>query len=141
MNLTLPLEQQTDALNRLGFVRGGLRILLRFEGLAALGVALTAYSQAGAGWRLFAILFLVPDLSMVGYLAGKSAGAAAYNAAHSFILPLALPAAALAGHPELEPYALIWIAHIGFDRALGFGLKYGSGFGHTHLGLVGRAKA
>ena len=52
MNLTLPLEQQTDALDRLGFVRGGLRILLRFEGLAALGVALTAYSQAGAGWRL-----------------------------------------------------------------------------------------
>jgi hypothetical protein len=34
--------------------------------------------------------------------------------------------------------ATIWIAHIGFDRALGYGLKYGSGFTHTHLGRIGR---
>jgi len=139
MTVTLEPGPQAAAIPQLGFVRGGVRILLRLEGLAVLGVALTAYSQTGAGWRLFAILFLVPDLSVLAYLAGKRAGAIAYNTAHCYILPLALVGASLFGYSELEPYALIWIAPIGFDRALGFGLKYSSGFGHTHLGLLGRA--
>jgi hypothetical protein len=136
--LTLQSAQQVGAIRSLGFVRGDIRTLLRLEGLAALGVALAAYSQGPAGWRLFAILFLVPDLSMLSYLAGSRAGAIVYNAAHSYVLPLVLLGASLSGYPELKPYALIWIAHIGMDRALGFGLKYGSGFGHTHLGLIGR---
>jgi hypothetical protein len=34
--------------------------------------------------------------------------------------------------------AMIWLAHIGFDRALGYGLKYASGFGFTHLGRIGK---
>ncbi len=139
MTVTLQPVEQAGRLPGVGFVQAGVRILLRLEGLAALAVALAAYSQSGANWRLFAILFLVPDLSVLAYLAGKRAGAIAYNTAHSFILPLALLGASLFGYPELEPYALIWIAHIGFDRALGFGLKYSSGFGHTHLGLLGRA--
>jgi hypothetical protein len=36
--------------------------------------------------------------------------------------------------------ALIWLAHIGIDRALGYGLKYSAGFGFTHLGRIGRQK-
>ena len=39
----------------------------------------------------------------------------------------------------LQALALIWIAHIGLDRALGYGLKYATGFGDTHLGRIGRA--
>ena len=35
-------------------------------------------------------------------------------------------------------WALIWAAHIGFDRALGYGLKYPTSFGETHLGRIGR---
>jgi hypothetical protein len=34
--------------------------------------------------------------------------------------------------------ALIWLAHIGIDRALGYGLKYVAGFGFTHLGRIGK---
>jgi hypothetical protein len=34
--------------------------------------------------------------------------------------------------------ALIWAAHIGMDRALGYGLKETSGFTRTHLGRVGK---
>jgi hypothetical protein len=33
---------------------------------------------------------------------------------------------------------LIWCAHIGLDRAIGYGLKYGASFGHTRLGRIGR---
>ncbi|MGO9983888.1 MAG: DUF4260 domain-containing protein [Rhodomicrobium sp.] len=138
MTVSMQLAEQTGSLRGLGFIRGDIRIVLRLEGLAVLAAACAAYSQTGSGWALFAALFLVPDLSLLGYLAGRNPGAIAYNALHSFILPLALLTAGL-HYPDVRPYALIWIAHIGFDRAIGYGLKYGSGFGHTHLGLVGRA--
>jgi hypothetical protein len=42
--------------------------------------------------------------------------------------------------PLVLSIAMIWLAHIGFDRALGYGLKYSVGFGFTHLGRIG-AKA
>ena len=32
--------------------------------------------------------------------------------------------------------ALIWLAHIGVDRLLGYGLKYPTGFKDTHLQRV-----
>jgi hypothetical protein len=41
--------------------------------------------------------------------------------------------------PIAGSVALIWLAHIGFDRALGYGLKYKAGFGFTHLGRIGPA--
>lgn len=123
-----------------GGVGGGVRTLLRLEGLAVLALSVAAYAQFGAGWGWFALLFLLPDLSFVGYLAGPRVGAAAYNAAHSYGGPLALLAVGmLGGVPPLLTIALVWFAHIGFDRALGYGLKYSSGFGDTHLGRIGRA--
>jgi Domain of unknown function (DUF4260) len=138
MTATLQSAEQTGALHGLGFVRGDIRALLRLEGLAALAAACAAYAQTGASWFLFAALFLAPDLSFLGYAGGKSLGAIAYNAVHTYALPLLLLLAGLLAYPDLKPYALIWIAHIGLDRAIGYGLKYGSGFGHTHLGLAGR---
>ncbi len=70
---------------------------------------------------------------------GARAGAAAYNVAHTYALALLLAVAGfLAGEPALLAVPLIWVAHIGLDRALGFGLKYPSAFGDTHLGRVGR---
>ena len=32
--------------------------------------------------------------------------------------------------------ALIWLGHIGMDHALGYGLKYPTAFGDTHLQRV-----
>ena len=93
-------------------------------------------------WQgLFAALFLVPDLSFAGYLLGPRTGAASYNALHALIGPAALAAAGLVLWPGALPVALIWFAHIGVDRAFGYGLKYPGGFSQTHLGPVGRAAA
>jgi len=84
--------------------------------------------------------FLAPDLSFFAYLAGARVGAFIYNLLHTIAGPILLALAAL-----LVPYepamaiALIWLAHCGFDRALGYGLKYDAGFGFTHLGRIGRA--
>lgn len=114
----------------------------RLEGLALLAVAVLAYAQTGQGWQLFAVLFLAPDLSFAGYLAGPRVGAWAYNLAHSLIGPLALVAAGLlTAVPLATALALIWLAHVGFDRALGYGLKSAEGFGITHLGRIGKARA
>jgi hypothetical protein len=118
---------------------GGVRLLLRTEGLALLAGAAALYGHAGGDWKLFVLLFLAPDLSFIGYVAGPGAGAAAYNAAHSTVGPLVLAALGIAlAEPLAVSLALIWLAHVGFDRALGYGLKYGVGFGFTHLGRIGR---
>ncbi|WP_263415297.1 DUF4260 domain-containing protein [Terriglobus albidus] len=110
------------------------RVLLHLEGAAVLAVALFCYQQVHASWLLFGLLFLVPDLSMIGFAAGPRAGAAAYNLAHTEVLPVLLGiAAAWAHHSRALSIALIWVSHIGFDRLLGYGLKYPTHFKDTHL--------
>lgn len=123
-----------------GAVTGGVRVLLRLEGLALFGLALGAYFWLGSEpWWLFVVLFLAPDLSFLGYLAGPRAGAIAYNVAHATVGPLALLAiGAVTGSNLAVSLALIWLAHIGIDRAIGYGLKYATGFGFTHLGRIRR---
>ncbi|WP_369061451.1 DUF4260 domain-containing protein [Caulobacter sp. 73W] len=121
---------------------GGVRMLLRAEGLAVFALSLALYAQTDAGWLLFILLFFAPDLSFLGYLVGSRVGAALYNAAHSYVGPAVLAAAGmLGGPPDLLAWALIWAAHIGLDRAMGYGLKYARGFSFTHLGRIGRATA
>jgi len=120
-------------------VTGGVRTLLRLEGLTAGCAALALYADAGFSWAMFALLILAPDLAMLGYVAGPRAGALTYNAAHSCVLALATALAGhLSGSAAVTAVGLIWLAHIGFDRALGYGLKYPSGFHDTHLGRIGR---
>ena len=123
-----------------GAATGGVRGWLRAEGLAALAGAGLLYAGTGRGWGFFALLFLAPDLSFAAYAAGPRIGAAAYNALHSYVGPVALALLARrAGHTALLPLAYVWAAHIGFDRLLGYGLKYPSAFGDTHLGRKDRA--
>ena len=119
-----------------GQVRGGVSLLLRLEGGLELGVAILAYAVLGGGWVTFVVLLLVPDLSMLGYIAGNRVGAVVYNAAHTYLAPALLAGLAWALHlpPWVTLVALIWAAHIGADRLLGFGLKYPEGFKPTHLG-------
>ena len=115
--------------------------LLRLEGLCALSASAFAYHTLGFGWWQFGLLFLVPDLSMLGYLAGKRMGAALYNLGHTYVVAASFGAVCwLADVRAGVGPALIWIAHIGFDRGLGYGLKQASGFGDTHLGVLGRQR-
>jgi hypothetical protein len=124
-----------------GFVGGGPRLILRIEGACLLACSVAAYAWLGQSWWIFAALLFVPDLSMLGYAAGLGPGAIAYNAVHTVTPPLiGLCAAVVLGAPYLAGLALIWLAHIGLDRMLGYGLKYASGFGDTHLGAIGRAR-
>lgn len=108
--------------------------LLRLEGASVLGLSVLFYRQSHASWVVFAVLFFWPDLFMLGYLVDARIGAAIYNSVHTFFAPAVLIAVAvLASQWQLLPFALIWTAHIGFDRMLGFGLKYPTRFQDTHL--------
>ena len=122
-----------------GAATGGVRDLLRWEGLALFVGMTLFYFLSGAPWQAYALLFFVPDLSMLGYLAGPRIGATLYNAAHITIGPLLLALVGLAlAEPAIGPVSLIWLAHIGLDRALGYGIKYSAGFRLTHLGRIGK---
>jgi hypothetical protein len=113
-------------------------VLLRFESLAVAGAAVALYVDGPyAIWPLLAFFF-APDLSFAAYAAGPRVGAVGYNLAHTYVVPVALAAGCLltgeAGLPV--QIALIWTAHIGGDRLLGYGLKYPTAFKETHLGRV-----
>jgi hypothetical protein len=125
-----------------GAVTGGLKTLLRLEGLTLFAGMTLLYAVWGGSWWVYGILFLVPDLSFAAYLAGPRVGAIVYNAAHSYMAPMALMTAGFAlASPLTLSIAMIWLAHIGIDRALGYGLKYQAGFGFTHLGRIGKARS
>lgn len=117
-------------------VRGPLSpfVLVRLESAAILAVALYLYSKNGESWILFAVLFLVPDLTIPIYFANRQAGAAAYNLVHTYAWPALLVGIAVGGGSDLMlSIGLIWFAHIGADRMLGFGLKYPVDFKQTHI--------
>jgi hypothetical protein len=129
-----------------GAVTGGPRLILRVEGLLLLALATWGFSVSGLAWWLYAALFFVPDLSFLAYLAGPRAGAFVYNLLHSTIGPSLLALAGVLVGPSLAGiflvgFAAIWAAHIGFDRMLGYGLKYATAFQDTHLGQIGRRRS
>ena len=113
------------------------RAILQLEGVVVFAGAIALYFDHGFGWLLLVVLALAPDLSMVGYLGGPAAGALVYDSAHTFAAPVVLGVVGVLGSADLAvQLALIWLAHIGADRALGYGLKYPTGFKDSHLQRV-----
>ena len=111
--------------------------LLRVEGVALLVLSVLLYRVNGGGWLMFGVLLLAPDLSMLGYLAGPQVGAAIYNTFHTYAMPAVVGALGMIfASPLMVAVALIWFAHIGMDRTVGYGLKYPSSFKDTHLERV-----
>lgn len=112
----------------------------RLEGAATVAASLVIYAGIDASWWLCALIF-IPDLSIAGYLLGSQRGQTIYNTAHNYALPLLL---AIGGYwvsnDLLLALAVIWIAHIGIDRTLGYGLKEQDGFKYTHLGMIGATR-
>ena len=115
--------------------------ILRIEGLAVCVASILVYASQGFGWKLFLICILLPDITLLGYLINPRIGAWSYNTGHSYILPvLLLGTTYWLNDSMLVALGLIWLAHIGIDRALGYGLKSTQGFSYTHLGRIGKYK-
>ncbi len=112
-------------------------LILRLEGLAVFVGSIALYIDQGWNGFVFAVLLFAPDLAMLGYMRDARIGAHIYNVFHFYALPLALLIGAyLAGNAAGMMIAAIWLAHIGLDRALGFGLKYETDFKDTHMQRV-----
>ncbi|MXS86340.1 DUF4260 family protein [Nitrosomonas sp. HPC101] len=114
-------------------------VLLKLEGLAVFLLALAIFWQQSFSWSFFWSTVLLPDLALFGYFINTKVGARLYNITHSKLLPSALAVGAIVMSNALFlVLALIWFVHIGFDRMLGYGLKYPEGFKITHLGAIGK---
>lgn len=113
--------------------------ILRSEALAALvaGIALWFVNGGSIVWLV--PVLLLPDLSMLGYTGGSRLGAFTYNLVHNWTLALTVLAIGwwLNSDPLLLAGAVV-LAHVGMDRALGYGLKLPTDFRDTHLGRIGR---
>lgn len=116
-----------------------------FQRLENVAIALAAgvgFVVAGFDWWWLLALFLLFDLSMVGYAASPRVGAWTYNVVHSYLGPGAvLAAGVISEESSLVFVALVWAFHVAVDRALGYGLKFADRFTHTHLGEIGRPAA
>ena len=84
---------------------------------------------------IWVLLFFSPDISMLGYLFGNTCGAICYNIFHhkGIALLIAFSGYFISNEILLAAGVLLF-AHSSFDRVLGYGLKYFSGFKNTHLG-------
>ncbi len=115
-----------------------MKTLLKTEELAEALVALLFFAHLPYAWWVLPATFLLPDLSMAGYLAGPRVGAYCYNFAHHKAVALAVGAAGWGlCQPGLLLAGTVLLFHSAVDRLLGYGLKYATGFRHTHLGRVG----
>jgi hypothetical protein len=124
-----------------GMTEGTVRSWLRLEGLAAFIAGLALFGASGGDWLFIVPLILLPDLSAAGYLAGPRVGAMTYNLVHNWVPGIAaLGLGVWLSSPAIVIVAAALIAHVGMDRAVGYGLKLPSSFHDTHLGRMGRSK-
>jgi len=88
-----------------------------------------------------ALLLIVPDASMLGYLRGPRLGAIVYNIAHDMATGTAIAGVGVAiGSVPIAAAGAILVAHSGMDRTMGYGLKLPSSFRDTHLGRIGHSR-
>lgn len=101
--------------------------LERAFGLAVFAAAGAAVLVVQGPWPPALALLFVPDLSALLMLGRVDVGAAAYNVGHRWPGPIALmvlgAVVAAAGSSVLLLAGLLWVGHVGMDRALGYGLK------------------
>ena len=125
-----------------GMTTGAVRSWLRLEGLAAFVIGVALFGASGGNWLLLIPLLLLPDVSAVGFLAGPRIGTFTYNLVHNWVPGIVTLGIGLwLASPTIILAAAILIAHVGMDRAVGYGLKLPSSFHDTHLGRMGRSRA
>ena len=115
-----------------------MKILLKLEYVSLFLIGILAFVETGISWWWFAAMFFLPDLSMLGYMAGSKAGAFLYNLFHHFAVGiLCFIVGKYLNNDDLTVAGIILFSHSAFDRILGYGLKYPNSFHNTHLGTIG----
>lgn len=116
-----------------------MRNLIKIEELFLFLLSIYLFIQLDYAWWWYALLFLAPDLGMIGYLMTPQVGAQTYNLLHHKAIAVALfLIGAGLSIPPLQLAGVIILGHSSADRVLGYGLKYPDAFQHTHLGWIGK---
>jgi hypothetical protein len=116
-----------------------MKNILKLEEAAMLSICVYGLYLLNAEWRYFLLLIFAPDISMIGYAAGKSAGAFSYNLFHHKGIAIGIFIAGLYfDNMLLQSTGLILFGHSSMDRMFGYGLKSDHGFKFTHLGIIGK---
>ena len=115
-----------------------MKRLLKLEEFGLFVLSIVLFSQLPFAWWIYLLLLLAPDLGMIGYPLGPRVGGVTYNTTHHKGLAAVLYSIGiLSSIPVLALIEVIMLGHSSIDRVLGFGLKYGDSFQHTHLGWIG----
>lgn len=118
-----------------------MKTTLQLEEIAMLGLAIYLFTLLSYPWWLFLVLFLTPDLGMLGYLINNKIGTLFYNIFHHKGLAILLYLIGMyTANSVIQFSGILLFAHASFDRILGYGLKLEKGFKYTHLGEIGRKK-
>jgi Domain of unknown function (DUF4260) len=116
-----------------------MNYVIKIEELAQtiLGIAILSFLPFQFSWWLWTILFLSPDIAILGYAVSKKAGGILYNIFHhkGVAIAIAIIGFLLKDNTLMLAGTLIF-AHASFDRIWGYGLKYMDDFKHTHLGWL-----
>jgi hypothetical protein len=116
-----------------------MKQLIKWEEAAMFALSIMLIAPLPYAWYWWLVWILAPDLSMLAYVGGNRVGAIGYNLAHHKGIAIALYATGLyTGHPAFEYCGMILFGHSSMDRAMGYGLKYFTGFQDTHLGKIGK---
>lgn len=112
-----------------------MNLLLKLEYIALLIFSIVLFATLDYPWWLYLILFLAPDVGMMGYLVNPKIGAITYNLTHVLFVGIGVYGIGIfLNLPVAQLIGVIIVGHSSFDRILGFGLKYSDSFKHTHLG-------
>jgi hypothetical protein len=116
-----------------------MKNIIKLEELAMLLISVYALYQFEVAWWWYLLVFIGPDISMLGYLAGNKAGAISYDLFHHKAIGIAFIITGYFFHAnEIVWTGLVLFGHSSFDRMMGYGLKFFDGFQHTHLGKIGK---
>lgn len=126
-----------------------MKTILAVEELTMFLASFIALTFFKVDWWWYIILFIAPDISMLGYLAGNKVGAHCYNFFHNKAIAIFLLLLGIMGTGFAEEMygalsqnmilaGISLFGHSSMDRFFGFGLKTEEGFKFTHLGKIGK---
>ena len=116
-----------------------MKNIIRLEEGAMFALCIFGLYYLDAEWWYFILLFVGPDISIIGYTAGKTAGALTYNLFHHKAIAVIIFILGIySNNYLLEVTGIILFGHSSMDRMFGYGLKLERGFKYTHLGIIGK---
>ncbi|ADB36911.1 DUF4260 domain-containing protein [Spirosoma linguale] len=111
-----------------------MKTLITIEEVAQFALSIFLFAKLPFVWWVYPALLLLPDVSMLGYLINTKVGAFSYNLLHHKAVAIAIGVAGLVlQNNELTLAGILLFGHSSMDRMIGAGLKYTTGFAHTHL--------